>query len=244
MSALSRFEQTLERLVEGSVFRVLGGDLQPVEIAKRLVRSMENGREVGLGGLVAPNYYDVRLSPKDYARFADRRASLEWELADYLIESAGQRGLRLERRPTVRLAPSDDLRRHQIEIQARYADEVPVAAEAAATGLTSRLQVGPRLVKPLPLLRLIDPLTSAVVQADRLPFALGRTVANDFVIADRRVSRHHALIKEVEGRLCLADLDSTNGTFVNGRPVGQTVLADGDTISLGGYTLTVEIGLA
>jgi hypothetical protein len=48
------------------------------------------------------------------------------------------------------------------------------------------------------------------------------------------VSDRHASLRFQEGRYTLTDLDSTNGTTVNGVPVQQQVLSDGDRVGLGG----------
>jgi EAL domain-containing protein (putative c-di-GMP-specific phosphodiesterase class I) len=65
------------------------------------------------------------------------------------------------------------------------------------------------------------------------PFRLGRDVAADLVIYCARVSKAHAEIVLEEGDLCIVDLGSTNGTFVNGSRIRhRTSLADGDIIHL------------
>jgi pSer/pThr/pTyr-binding forkhead associated (FHA) protein len=51
------------------------------------------------------------------------------------------------------------------------------------------------------------------------------------------VSRKHAEIRLRLGRYTLYDLQSTNGTYVNGRRVAEVVLADGDRLSIGGVEL-------
>ena len=245
MGLLSRVEQTIERLIEGSAFRFFGGDLQPVEIAKRLARVMESQREIGPHGLSAPTQYGVRLSSTDYERFAPRRASFERDRADYLIQAASQRGLRLDRRPTVVLAREEGLARHAVRIDARHADDDARTIASTKDGHTRRLWVTPSGARPTdapPRIHLLDPNAPSPIVVDHLPFSIGRSLDNDLPIADRRVSRHHALIKEIAGEVCLVDLDSTNGTSVNGEPIRQSVLADADTISLGGYPLTVALG--
>lgn len=239
MGLLSRFEHTIERLVEGNAFRFFGGDLQPIEIAKRVARVMDSDRLIAPQGEIAPNQYDVRLSPADFDRFARRRVSLEREVEDYLIQHATRRGIRLDRRPTVRIDAADHLRRHQVSIEAGYVDLATPDDVSVEPGMTTRFRKAPPPVNPAPIIRLIDPRAAGEIAVDRFPFSIGRGLDNDLTIPDKRVSRNHALIKEVEGRLCLVDLESTNGTFVNGQPVRQSVLAPADTISLGGYSLTV-----
>ena len=69
---------------------------------------------------------------------------------------------------------------------------------------------------------------------------IGRDSVNDIVLAEITVSRCHALLlMELEGMI-LMDLDSTNGTFVNGilAPPDESVcLMDGDVIKLGGVVV-------
>ena len=63
---------------------------------------------------------------------------------------------------------------------------------------------------------------------------LGRDLANDVVIADSEVSRTHARISWRNEEHSVRDLKSTNGTWINGRPVlAATKLALGDMLTLG-----------
>jgi DNA-binding response OmpR family regulator len=60
---------------------------------------------------------------------------------------------------------------------------------------------------------------------------MGRWSDNDVVLPDRLVSRHHAHIRRVGTQFFLEDLNSTNGTFVNGERVATPhILQDGDSI--------------
>jgi hypothetical protein len=77
------------------------------------------------------------------------------------------------------------------------------------------------------------PIEAAVVQ-------IGRAPGCDIVLDDRNVSRRHAEIRRRGPVVVLIDLDSTNGTIVNGRRVREHPLADGDRITLGNSRLTFE----
>ena len=72
--------------------------------------------------------------------------------------------------------------------------------------------------------------------------AIGRAPENDIAIPGPEASRHHARI-EVGGSGCrLIDLDSANGTFLNGKrldPRAPATLVGGDTVGLGGITIQV-----
>lgn len=65
------------------------------------------------------------------------------------------------------------------------------------------------------------------------PVAIGREEENDIRLNDDRVSRFHAKIQEDAGRIILTDLDSTNGTRINGQPVRMRILQLGDQLLFG-----------
>jgi pSer/pThr/pTyr-binding forkhead associated (FHA) protein len=76
----------------------------------------------------------------------------------------------------------------------------------------------------------VIPLTQPIIN-------LGRRIENTLVFEDERVSRFHAQIRAINGRYVLFDLDSTTGTFINGKRTTQSILYPGDVISLGGVNL-------
>ncbi len=79
-------------------------------------------------------------------------------------------------------------------------------------------------------------LTDGRRQGLRDRLSLGRADDNDLRLADRSVSRHHAVLFWTDGRWCIEDRASVNGTFVNGTrvPFGSThPLRHGDRIRLG-----------
>ena len=70
---------------------------------------------------------------------------------------------------------------------------------------------------------------------------IGRADYNDLVVPDESVSTSHAKLQRREGVWVLVDLDSTNGTFVNGEPIeGRVQLFDGDLVRVGDTELRVE----
>ena len=66
---------------------------------------------------------------------------------------------------------------------------------------------------------------------------IGRDKSNDIVLHDEKVSRKHSRVSFIEDdkeeRVVIKDLDSTNGTFVNGEPVVNQILQTGDKVKLG-----------
>lgn len=234
MSLIGRFEQRLERGVEGFFARLFKSGVHPVEIGKRLLRVMEDGKTVALRRTYVPNVYRITVGPKDYERLAPLEAKLVEELEIFLGEAARQREWALPDSPRVSFATDDGL----------SAGEFRINAEAVALRAPERrraepeLEPSPRRSEPArdegePCLLLLsdDQPVRTVPIARRV--RIGRQADNDLVIADPGVSRHHAEVTNERGTCTLRDLGSTNGTLVNGARVKQHALRDGDRISVG-----------
>ncbi len=66
-----------------------------------------------------------------------------------------------------------------------------------------------------------------------LPVSVGREEGNSIQLNDDQISRFHARIQEHEGRVIITDLESTNGTSVNGHPIQVRIIQKGDVIKIG-----------
>jgi hypothetical protein len=71
------------------------------------------------------------------------------------------------------------------------------------------------------------------------PLTVGREEGNPVQLNDERISRFHLKIQEDEGKLVLTDLESTNGTKVNGESVHLCLIRPGDVIAMGRSVLVV-----
>ena len=69
---------------------------------------------------------------------------------------------------------------------------------------------------------------------------IGRAPDNAVIIDNPAVSGHHARVFSESGAVILEDLNSTNGTFVNGQRVSQALAGPGDLIKIGSTTFRVE----
>ena len=77
------------------------------------------------------------------------------------------------------------------------------------------------------------------VPVDKDVVSIGRSKRNHLVLADQWLSRHHAEIRKENGTFYIHDLDSRNGTLVNGVRINRRApLQDGDVVTLGDQTLT------
>ncbi|MVU78890.1 ATP-binding cassette domain-containing protein [Nocardia sp. ET3-3] len=87
--------------------------------------------------------------------------------------------------------------------------------------------------------------TAAIARADRIPrggLNIGRTSDNQIVVNDPMASRNHArLVADREG-LAIEDLNSANGTFVNGRREQRALLRERDIITIGNVDFVVQEG--
>lgn len=82
--------------------------------------------------------------------------------------------------------------------------------------------------------QVLDGLERGVVFTElQTPITIGREDDNDIRLNDERVSRFHAKVQDDEGHVILTDLQSTNGTRVNGHPVQVHVLQVGDQVQIG-----------
>ena len=73
---LAQFESIAQGLVEGSFSRLLGGDLEPLEVASRLARAMEDGQQ----DRTAPDVYRISLNPSNFEKLQQKNEQLEIEL--------------------------------------------------------------------------------------------------------------------------------------------------------------------
>jgi hypothetical protein len=69
---------------------------------------------------------------------------------------------------------------------------------------------------------------------------LGRHLSCDIVLGDLSVSRRHARLRFRDGHWVLQDLESTNGTSINGARVGRCQLQPGDEVQVGTVRLLVD----
>jgi len=247
---MDRFERSIAQALEGWTARIFRARLQPVQVAKRLIRAMESHQTISLAKTFAPNSYVVSLSPDDFAQFEPYRRSLERDLAETLLGAARERGFTLLAFPTIEIERDDDVARGDVRVSCALVDASGDEVEPGSAEL-GRVAAGHTMVLDRDALlreRPRAPRATLEVPAERRravltaePLAIGRDPENDLVLDDRRVSRRHAEVRLRLGRYTLYDLQSTNGTFVNGRRVAEVVLSDGDEIVIGGTTCVLHL---
>ncbi len=77
---------------------------------------------------------------------------------------------------------------------------------------------------------------------EKREYIIGRADECDFVVDGKEVSRRHARIYYEDGKFKIEDLNSTNGTFINGRQITRAELKHGDEINIGDFTIIFDDG--
>ena len=119
MSVLRNLEAKLGGLVEGAFGRAFKANVQPVELAHKLAKEMEENQMVSVSRVYVPNHYRVFLSPADREQFASYEPALRKELSDYLLEHSRQERLALTSRPQVEFHTDERLELGEFGIQAQ-----------------------------------------------------------------------------------------------------------------------------
>jgi hypothetical protein len=234
VGVLQRFEQRLDRLVNGAFARAFRAEVQPVEIAAALQRELDDKAAVlDRERTVAPNVLTVELGDSDYEHLSPYARPLGAELAAMVTEHAQSQGYQLLGPAEVALLQVDDLPtgvfrvtsegRAGVTAQPRPEPLIPTPTSPAPADVAARLVINGTAY----------PISRAVT-------TIGRGTDVDLQVDDPGVSRRHAEIRTAAGghSYSVIDLASTNGTFVGSERVGERVLNDGDEIRVGGTVLT------
>jgi hypothetical protein len=251
---LRAIEQKIEALFEGVFGRAFRTNVQPVELARKLAKEMDDHRTISVSRIYVPNEYTVYLSPSDRTQFESYEQSLQTELQDYLAEHARREQYALLSTPHVAFETDADLdvgefgiatRMAQPEKRARRDFEPEPQLEPGATMIYKPKAPEPTeavapvdIGMPPEVVRLTYDGTSR--QLDQQKIVIGRSRDCDIQLADANVSRRHAELRQEGASYWVVDLGSTNGTEVNGKRVKRAKLRDGDKIVLGSTEITFD----
>jgi hypothetical protein len=253
VSVLRSLEAKLEGLVGGAFSRAFRSKVEPVELARKLAKEMQDNQTRSISHTYVPNAYTVWLSPQDREHFEGYEEGLKKELSDYLLEHARTEGLALVTRPTVDFQTDERLSLGEFGIQAQlvqppeeevpdWPEEAPSAGDFGHTMVYSpdrsarKLEAPPR---PGARAMLVGADKRMVLSGSRL--LIGRSRDCDVTVDDPNVSRRHAELRNEDGRWIITDLGSTNGVKVNGHRVEHAALEPGDELVFGLARLRFEL---
>ncbi|MBG0738509.1 DUF3662 and FHA domain-containing protein [Paeniglutamicibacter antarcticus] len=252
MGLLDNVEKGIEKAVRGAFSRGSKAQVQPVELASRLRRELDDkAMTLAAGRTLAPNVFDIQLSEHDFERARSWGTALAEELCDVVINHSRGQGYVLQGPVRVVFHQDADLKAGVFQINSRTEktggstsvnpdEDQPthnsVPAEMPAGFPTGRPSVPPRApaVTGLQSLQPVLDIDGQRYSLNAPSIILGRSSEADILIDDTGVSRKHLEIRTEHGRSTAVDLGSTNGSYVNGRKVsGSTELADGATVTMG-----------
>ena len=262
---LRRIERNLESLVEGVFGRAFRSPVQPVELARKLTKEMDENKAVSVSRVYAPNEYLLYLSPRDRAQYRQYEEALLQELSTYLLEHAQTQGYALLSRPRVLVEEDDDLRVGLFGIATRMVEPKRAHRSAQAAAAPDPFDSAHEVA---PVATSNGPAVPEYVAADEPPAepraqpsvaanpvlviggvrhdmrggvaVLGRSQQCDIVVDDVGASRRHAEVRREGESWFAVDLESTNGLYVNGERTDRAVLANGDVLSIGRTQMRFE----
>jgi Protein of unknown function (DUF3662)/FHA domain len=251
---LRAIEQKIEALFEGIFGRAFRTNVQPVELARKLAKEMDDHRTVSVSRVYAPNEYTIYLAPSDREQFETYESNLKSELQEYLAEHARREEYALLSSPRVVMETDDDLDVGEFGIATRMVQ--PDKSRRDGEAPEEQLEAGATMVyKPA------APVPTQAVSAAELGMerelvtlsfdgtrhevnkgsvVLGRSRDCDIQLTDANVSRRHAEVRQEGASYWIVDLGSTNGMEVNRKRVKRAKLRPGDTITLGSTEITFD----
>src|SRR6476469_4479736 len=208
---LRAIEQKIEALFEGVFGRAFRTSVQPVELARKLAKEMDDHRTVSVSRVYTPNEYTVYLSAPDRAQFEGYENSLLAELEEYLTEHAKREKYALLTPAKVLLETDDDLAVGEFGIATRMVQ--PRRAKRAAGEPDEQVEPGATMIyKPrtppqateaaspveLGLEREVAVLSwdGRTMRGDKRRVVLGRSRECDIQVEDANVSRRHAELRQ------------------------------------------------
>jgi FHA domain-containing protein len=249
VTVLRNIEQKIEALFEGVFGRAFRTHVQPVELARKLAKEMDEHRMVSVSRVYAPNEYSVYLSPNDREQFSSYEDSLVNELQEYLGEHAKRESYVLLSAPKILMNTDSDLEVGEFGIATRMvqpepgeqAEPLPSAPPPGATMVYRPTAPDTQAASPVEL-----GVESEVVtldangqrhEVDKVSTLIGRSKDCDIRLADPNVSRRHAEVRQEGTAYWILDLGSTNGVTVNGRRQQRAQLQNEDRITVGSTEL-------
>lgn len=263
MSLLARFEGMAEFLFTGA-FKKGGVRLQPVEIAKELVKAMLKNKQVSISQVYVPNSYRVYLHPSDWGPLASFGDVFLIELSKYLFAEAERNGYTFLSKPAIELHADETVNPREMVVEINFDDSIDVdwgeeEKENDATNESNWREsttIFRERVKTNSLaqdvagrnsdyfLEIIEgPDVGQTFSLQEAEVFIGRHAQCDLVLHDPEVSRRHLKIASEENGWWLDDLGSTNGSFVNGQRITHQTTAPGDRIQIGQSVLVIQKSL-
>jgi hypothetical protein len=246
VGVLDRFEKGVERAVNSAFAKAFRSEVQPVEVASALCRECDDRvAVVGRGRSLVPNSFVVELSESDFERVGEWQDALAEELQAVVSDHATQQGYSFVGAVQVSFEHADDLDTGVFRVRSSMTKPPTSAGHAPAPGAEIEATAADPALSPVVAPVAARPSLDIDGQMFRLSApvtVLGRSSEADIALDDPGISRRHAQIQLDAGHAVLLDLDSTNGTFVDGERVQRAPLSDGSQITMGRTRIVYRLG--
>ncbi|MFY9262652.1 MAG: DUF3662 domain-containing protein [Actinomycetaceae bacterium] len=219
MGAFDKFERSVESAVDSVFSRAFKSDLKPIELASALKRAMDDrAAPMSRERTVAPNEFTISLSTHDFDKIEEwGEEALVEELLTIATEHAREQEYTFLGPIDILFTSSEELTRGKISVSSttRRGPVAPATTPDASPQNPMIDVAGERYI-----------LTGAIT-------VIGRGSTADIQVDDSGVSRRHLELRVTPGGVIATDLDTTNGTFVEGHKITAATLLDGNTITIG-----------
>jgi pSer/pThr/pTyr-binding forkhead associated (FHA) protein len=231
MPKLDDLEARLQTLLEIQLLKYLPGYVVEDRVYQQLANAMQNSlREQG-ETIFAPNVYVIVAHPSMMTHWHSEPRILS-DLAEAIKLAGEEKGFHFLSNPVVSTAEDSDSNGEKTRIISSFSHDVTTETRGMATNLQT-VNIGMKI--PPNAFLILD--GNKIIPLDQPVLNVGRRINNQIVINDKRVSRTHAQLRVSKGKFALFDLNSSGGTFINGRRINQSTLFPGDVISLAGVKL-------
>ena len=256
--SLQDLEILLKKYWEG-MFRKSAGSVQPVEVARALVREMSDKRRVSVSRVYAPNVFTVCLGSVDFEQTAPLQPALAGELEEHVMVQAEEKGFTLIGQPSVAFEEDQALESGVLKILSSFnaaAEGGPKTGpgeepNAGSTGELLRIdhtmifgkkETDEQEPTGQYLTVVQGPDTGKIfsLNVGQQSFVIGRKMTNNIYLTDINASREHAQVEWRDGALVIRDLKSRNGTYVNGKRIEEQQIGPDDLIQIGENVFQIE----
>ncbi|TAE67460.1 MAG: FHA domain-containing protein [Bacteroidetes bacterium] len=187
-----------------------------------------------IGGVAYWQYNEARLRKLEEEEM-EAQEQIEREQDEKRREREHQNRLQTIQEQNIRL--QEQLKMKEQEL-ARKIDEVPTVIPASKIDPKKTMIGGGG---GAPVLQVVAGAFSKNYRLNKPTMTIGRAANNDIIIPEQTVSSHHATLTIENGNFFISDINSTNGTFVNGTRIDKKMLKGGDLLKLGGASCKFEI---
>jgi len=254
MKYVRNIESFFEKYIEGFFNKKFSSSLQPIEIAKRLAREMEDERTVGISHVYVPNHYAIYVNPEDYGRLEPYAESVSSELSAYLIEECRRKGYTMAGGPQIEFFSDEKLAKQSFRITSSFTETAydESIQQNDDTAINCDTKVFDKL-EPLILsqptqqrlhayLTVINGLDAGLkVECTTNRINIGRRNTNELPLTDMNTSRLHAYIVFEDDSHVIHDAKSLNGTYVGGNRITHKHLKNADKIKVGNTVILYEV---